>query len=781
MHRDVAVAQPESRLLCLCAGALAGNEDRDAIRRVLEDGIDWTVFARQVAVHDLAGLAGYALARAAPAMAPRDILDALRLDAEQTSRRNRALLDDLVRVAEALAEIGIETIAFKAPVRDIRSYCELGLRRSGDPALLLHAADTPRAVAALGDIGYRRRQLPPARLDLIRRLQGYEVLTRAGAMAGIRLHTRAAPMRAAFDIDHPALWRRARPTPLQGRTLTTLAPEDELLLLAAQYGEAPTWSLGWACDVAGFIGAHPELDWHALAARARAQGMLPMLLVATELARTCFNADIPEASEAARRDTPIVQRIARRIVADWRADRPSGPARRRTWLEPALLRDGGGKRARYIAGALFLPDARHIARMPLPDRFAGLPPYIALKLAHDVALLPLVRGWRGFRARVGRARDRLASHEKALALLPISADERRLWKRRQATHAAARRAVAAEPNDLTAWTGLGDALFELKRHAEAIACYEKVLASAPGNRSVWLKRARAHAAGGGAAGRGDAGGERMPEPGDANGWAQRAGFLVAAGRFAEAAAASDRALAINPADAVARRIGIGARISCCDWRQRDADKSWVSASLRAGRHALTPFTHEAISDSAAENLLAARIWADGIARPALPLWNGDQYRHERIRVAYLSAEFRDHPIAILIAGVLEHHDRGRFEVTAVSLGPNSTAKLRQRIEAACERVIDVQDLSDAEAAAALRRLEIDIAIDLNGYAGAARPGILAHRPAPVQVSYLGTFGTTGASFLDYIIADRTVLPRAHFPHYTEQVVYLPHSYLPNDS
>ena len=117
----------------------------------------------------------------------------------------------------------------------------------------------------------------------------------------------------------------------------------------------------------------------------------------------------------------------------------------------------------------------------------------------------------------------------------------------------------------------------------------------------------------------------------------------------------------------------------------------------------------------------------------------------------------------------------------MSIGPKSTDGLRRRVEAACERVIDVQELSDADAAAAIRAIEIDIAVDLNGHAGAGRAGILAHRPAPVQVNYLGNAGTTGAPFLDYVIADRVVVPRAQFQYYTEQVVYLPHSYQCNDS
>ena len=443
MQQESQIAAPELRLLCLCAAA---DADQNAIRKILADGIDWTAFARKAAAHDLAGLAGYCLARAAPEIVPDDILDALRLNAGQISRQNRAMLGELVQVAEALAVAGIEAIAFKAPVYDIRGYCELGLRPSGTPALLLGEAHVARAVGVLGDLGYaRRRQLSAARLDLIRRVQGNEVLVKPAATTGIGLYSRLAPMRAALEIDHAGLWRRARRTALLDRTVTTLAPEDELLFLAAQYGEAPSWSLGWASEVAGYIGAHPELEWGALLACARVQGLLPMLLVATELARTCFNAGIPETVAAAQRDMPQVQRVARRVMADWLADRPAGPEGWRTWMEPLFLRDGGGRRARYLAGALFLPDARHVARMPLPDPFARLPPYVALKLAHDLALLPLVRGWRGLRGRVVRARDRLAGNEATLALLPLRREERRLWKRRHAMHAAARRRGRGRP------------------------------------------------------------------------------------------------------------------------------------------------------------------------------------------------------------------------------------------------------------------------------------------------------------------------------------------------
>jgi predicted O-linked N-acetylglucosamine transferase (SPINDLY family) len=129
---------------------------------------------------------------------------------------------------------------------------------------------------------------------------------------------------------------------------------------------------------------------------------------------------------------------------------------------------------------------------------------------------------------------------------------------------------------------------------------------------------------------------------------------------------------------------------------------------------------------------------------------------------------------------LEHHDKTRFETTAVSLRAGDGSEMRRRIEAAFDRFIDVQAMSDAQVATMLRELEVDIAIDLNGYAGEKRPGILAHRPAPVQVNYLGYPGTMDVPFINYIIADHVVIPDKHQIHYSEKVVCLPHAYLPND-
>jgi predicted O-linked N-acetylglucosamine transferase (SPINDLY family) len=165
---------------------------------------------------------------------------------------------------------------------------------------------------------------------------------------------------------------------------------------------------------------------------------------------------------------------------------------------------------------------------------------------------------------------------------------------------------------------------------------------------------------------------------------------------------------------------------------------------------------------------------------ATPLWQGQRYRHERIRVAYLSADFHQHATSILMAGLFEHHDRSRFEVIAISYGPNIQDAMRARLLQAFERFIDVSTQTDLEIAQLLCTLEVDIAVDLKGYTADCRPGILAHRPAPIQVSYLGYPGSMAAPYIDYLLADRIVIPDSHRSFYSEQVVYLPDSYQVND-
>jgi predicted O-linked N-acetylglucosamine transferase (SPINDLY family) len=373
-----------------------------------------------------------------------------------------------------------------------------------------------------------------------------------------------------------------------------------------------------------------------------------------------------------------------------------------------------------------------------------------------------------------RARNRVLLDE----LDPIDAlDES---KDLPAAKAAAERALSGNPNDATPWRNFAEMFLSRGRYKEAIACCNRVLELRPDEAASWRFCARAMAAIG----------QSKPaltyvdkalalDPQDADAWTMRAQALVNLRRFAEAVEASDLALALRPENASAIRAGIHGLLFSCDWPRREELERRIRDGVNSGLPVITPFNHLAISESEADNLAVARIWAKGVSAPK-PLWRGESYRHDKIRIAYLSSDFRDTLSTNAIAGCFECHDKTRFETTAISLSPEEDSPTRRRIEAAFDRFIDVRAMSDSNVAGILRELEVDIAIDTNGYAGGGRSGILAHRPAPVQVNYLGFPGTTGMPFFDYIIADRIVIPEDHRIHYSEKVVYLPRSYFPTD-
>jgi protein O-GlcNAc transferase len=347
--------------------------------------------------------------------------------------------------------------------------------------------------------------------------------------------------------------------------------------------------------------------------------------------------------------------------------------------------------------------------------------------------------------------------------------------------AAAKRALTANPNDTESWRTLGRALLGLGRHKRAIACYSRALELAPQDAINWTDRASALLAMGQlAAALDDIDKALALDPQDASAWTVLAGTLLESRRFAEASEASDRALTLDPGNTAAARTGIQLRLFVCDWHRRESDKRRISEGMGAGRTLITPLLHRAISDSEAEQLILARLRAKTFRQSATVLWRGEHYRHDKVRIAYISTDLRDHVVADAIAGCFEHHDKSRFDTTAISLGPNDGSAMRRRIEAAFDRFVDVRTMSDAEVGAMLRELEIDIAIDLNGYSGHPRTGIFAHRPAPVQVNYFGYPGTMAVPFIDYIIADPWLIPTEHRVYYSEQVVYLPYTYLPSD-
>ncbi|HEY2591267.1 MAG TPA: hypothetical protein VGI35_06715, partial [Steroidobacteraceae bacterium] len=211
------------------------------------------------------------------------------------------------------------------------------------------------------------------------------------------------------------------------------------------------------------------------------------------------------------------------------------------------------------------------------------------------------------------------------------------------------------------------------------------------------------------------------------------------------------------------------------------DVAQLSGAIERGRCVLRPFAALSLFDSPSLQRKVAGIWARETCRPAKRLGPVRRHRwHEKVRVGYFSADFRNHAVSILAAELFERHDRRRFELTAFAVGPDIRDEVRTRVEAAFDRFIPAFDRSDEEVAALARHLEIDIAVDLGGYTQHARPGIFARRAAPIQVGYLGYLGTMGADFMDYLIADQIIVPPERRRHYAEKIAYLS-SYQVNDS
>ncbi|MGA8696951.1 MAG: tetratricopeptide repeat protein, partial [Xanthobacteraceae bacterium] len=251
------------------------------------------------------------------------------------------------------------------------------------------------------------------------------------------------------------------------------------------------------------------------------------------------------------------------------------------------------------------------------------------------------------------------------------------------------------------------------------------------------------------------------------------------GQLDKALNAYDRALALNEDVKYAKGDRLYVKLQLSDWTNLDAEISDVIASVRTLQTPTAPVEFLAVSSSPEDQLQATkRCIANLTSLPAV--WRGEIYAHDRIRVGYFSADFRDHPVAQLTAGMFEAHDKSRFETIALSLGPDDGSDLRRRIRSAFDDFADVRNLSDGDLAALIRRREIDILVDLTGFTHGGRFGVLARRIAPIQVNFPGYPGTTGADCVDYIIADPTVIPEDHFPYYSERVVWLPDSYQAND-
>jgi len=376
-----------------------------------------------------------------------------------------------------------------------------------------------------------------------------------------------------------------------------------------------------------------------------------------------------------------------------------------------------------LDGALALDPARsgvlsaRAAALVALERFEEALPACAAALAADPDNPPVLNAQGVALRRLGRPVEALSAYDRALVLSPGFGD---------------------------ALSNLGAALTDLGRFDEALAAHDRACVAAP----------------------------RDPKT-----LANRAALLTLLGRPVEAARDLEAVVALDPRHPRALGDLLHVRRQACDWRDDATLRRAVRSELEAGRPAISPFAALSVfDDPALHRACAALVAPPPVAAPSWP----ERSPAARIRVGYLSADLHDHATARLMAGMLEAHDRTRFEILALSYGPDLGGALRERIDAAFERRIDVRRMSDAAVAALARELGVDIVVDLKGYTQDGRPGILAHRAAPIQVSWLGYPGTLAAPYADYVIADAVVLPPGAEADWSEAVVRLP-LYQPNDA
>jgi predicted O-linked N-acetylglucosamine transferase (SPINDLY family) len=311
------------------------------------------------------------------------------------------------------------------------------------------------------------------------------------------------------------------------------------------------------------------------------------------------------------------------------------------------------------------------------------------------------------------------------------------------------KAIAINANYAVAYFNRGNAENNLKQQQAAIESYSKAIEISPSYGDAYYNRGNVH--------------RDMQQ-------------------FEAALKDYDKALSIKPDYDFLLGHKLHYKMKICDWVDIENQVSDLRVKIKQKRKATTVLTLLALEDEPIYHRLAAETWVDGTNPENHLLGTIDKKPKEpRIRIGYYSSEFHNHATTYLIAGLFEHHEKSKFELIAFSFGPVRNDEMRKRVVAAFDQFLDVADLSDIEVAGLSRRMAIDIAVDLKGLTQDCRAGIFSYRAAPIQISYLGFPGTMGAPYIDYLIADKTLIPQQSQQYYAEKIAYLPNSYQVNDS
>ena len=348
-----------------------------------------------------------------------------------------------------------------------------------------------------------------------------------------------------------------------------------------------------------------------------------------------------------------------------------------------------------------------------------------------------------------------------------------------------KKAVELAPNNPEAWLNYGKAFSDLNAYEEALSIYDKALIINPGyaeaflNKGATLKELKRYE-------------EAIVcaesalriNPNLAEGWVNKGVALKEFKRYEEVISHYEKALSLKSEIDWLNGELLHTKMKICRWSGFTDNLENITNRLMANEKIANPFPLLALTDGVSLQRKCAEIYAQEKYpfNPALgPITKTKRLEGKKIRIGYFSADFHNHATGYLMAELFELHDKQKFEIFGFSFGPIKNDEMRQRLEKSFNKFIEVGDKADVEISQLSRDLNIDIAVDLKGFTQDARMGIFSYRAAPIQVNYLGYPGTLGADYMDYIIADETLIPDHLQLGYSEKVVYLPDSYQANDS
>jgi len=341
--------------------------------------------------------------------------------------------------------------------------------------------------------------------------------------------------------------------------------------------------------------------------------------------------------------------------------------------------------------------------------------------------------------------------------------------------------LQAAPDDHDLNLGLGAVLCAMGRGGDAIVHLERCLRIRTDVAEVYFQRAAARVGLGRVTDAiADIGEGLKRAPGNAEALITLIASLQKLGRYGDLLEPLERLAALRPEMKEIAGVRLEAAQALCDWDMVERLRTELEAPIRQGRVIVQPqallmtFDDPVLLRAGTEHY--QRHYLRDVPEPPPPAYVA---RCGRIRVAYVSADFRNHATANLISDLIARHDRTRFEIIGVSTGPDDGSYMRSWLIRKFDRFLDATGKHDRQVADALRAMETDIAVDLNGHTRAGRPGLFKLRVAPVQVNFLGFPGTMAADFMDYLIADQVLVLDADQAHYSEHIVHLPDSYQPN--